>query len=277
MRKNQIYKYMINNRIKKMNEQLNTLIEDYLYTIERFKIHNIPENLYIKKPYMEEYMIGLSKFYRIEIIKVKIVEKIEDEEISKEDISTLLSFLYPFTKEDKVLIQKYLFEKVTFEKVEESSFIFSLFILQIKYFQFYMLMIDLFYNRQHHTQLSDDIYLWIENNESKMKKYFRSCQKDKKTYEISSFVVFYNLLNELFLHYEKTLELLQNELNVIFQFSKKNRYLFIQLIFSPWYENIYKKQKENNNKNENENEKKENESNIKKSLFSRFRREKDKK
>lgn len=256
-----------------MNEQLNTLIEDYLYTIERFKIHNIPENLYIKKPYIEDYMMGLSKFYRNEIIKVKIVEKIEDEEISKEDISTLLSFLYPFTKEDKVFIQKFLFEKVTFEKVEESSFIFSLIILQIKYFQFYMLMIDLFYNRQHHQQLSDDIYLWIENNEVKMKRYFRSCQREKKTYEISSFVVFYNLLNELFLYYEKTLELLQNELNVIFQFSKKNRYLFIQLIFSPWYENVYKKQKEN----QKENQKKENESDIKKSLFSRFRREREKK
>lgn len=252
-----------------MNEQLNTLIEDYLYTIERFKIHNIPENLYIKKPYMEDYIIKLSKFYQYEIIKIKIVEKIEDEEISKEDISTLLFFLYPFSKEDKILIQKHLFEKVILEKVEESSFIFSLFILQIKYFQFYMLMIDLFYNRQHHHQLSDDIYLWIEKNESKMKKYFKSCQKNKKTYEISSFVVFHNLLNELYIYYEKTLELLQNELNVIFQFSKKNRYLFIQLIFSPWYENIYKK--------ENENEKKKNESDIKKSFFSRFRREKDKK
>ncbi len=250
-----------------MNEQLNTLIEDYLYTLDRYKIHNIPENLYIKKPYIEEYIMNLSKFYRIEILKIKIMEKIEDEDISKDDIQTILSFLYPFTKEDKTFIQKYIFEKISFEKIEESSFIYSLFILQIKYFQFYMLMIDLFYNRQHHQQLSEDIYLWIENNDSKMKRYFRSCQRDKKTYEISSFVVFYNLLNELLIYYEKTLELLQNELKVIFQFPKKNRFLFIQLIFSPWYENVYKKEKMNEK----------NEYKEKKSIFSRFRKEKDKK
>jgi hypothetical protein len=218
-----------------MNDQLNTLIEDYLYTLERYKIYNIPENLYIKKPYIEEYIMTLSKFYRIEILKIKILEKIEDEEISKEDIQTILFFLYPFTKEDKSFIQKYVYEEFSIQKIEESSFIYSLFILQIKYFQFYMLMVDLFYNRQHHQKLEEDIYLWIENNDSKMKKYFRSCQREKKTYEISSFVVFYNLLNELLIYYEKTLELLQNELKVIFQFSKKNRFLFIQLIFSPWY------------------------------------------
>ncbi len=250
-----------------MNEQLNTLIEDYLYTLDRYKIHNIPENLNIKKPYIEEYIMNLSKFYRIEILKIKIMEKIEDEEISKEDIQTILSFLYPFTKEDKTLIQKYIYEKISYEKIEESSFIYSLFILQIKYFQFYMLMIDLFYNRQHHQQLSEDIYLWIENNDSKMKKYFRSCHREKKTYEISSFVVFYNLLNELFIYYENTLELLQNELNVIFQFPKKNRFLFIQLIFSPWYENVYKKEKMNEK----------NEYKEKKSIFSHFRKGKDKK
>jgi hypothetical protein len=250
-----------------MNEQLNTLIEDYLYTLERYKIHNIPENLYIKKPYIEEYIMAFSKFYRVEILKIKIMEKMEDEEISKEDIQTILSFLYPFTKEDKTLIQKYVYEEISFDKLKESSFIYSLFILQIKYFQFYMLMIDLFYNRQHHQQLSEDIYLWIENNDSKMKRYFRNCQREKKTYQISSYVVFYNLLNELFVFYEKTLELLQNELKVIFQFSKKNRFLFIQLIFSPWYENVYKKEKMNEK----------NEFKEKKSIFSRFRKEKDKK
>jgi len=173
--------------------------------------HNqkIPNNEYIKKPYIESYLFDY----------VEWNSKIEIEDIPYEDIFLYIKNNYSCKSEEKSNIQKYLYV----HSMEENKLTMHVICYMIEYLRFYMTMIDLLYQKETQIELSTFIYIILNHRNKIINDY-----KKKNL----NFIIFYNLLNKTYDSYKNMLDILiQKKLIEEITITKS---LFYKNIFSPW-------------------------------------------
>jgi len=208
------------------------IIYDYWKTLIRKNISTIPTNKFIRKPYIEPYIIELSAILNEEELINVIIDKIDNNEILNEEIVLTLNNIIEFNTEEKNNIDSF------FLKNEEDDIIYyklstNVILYQIKYFRFYSTIIELLFDsNQEENELYSFILSYIKKNKFEIKRY------SEKNY---SFKIFYYYITELFNNYLELFQLLEENNIIETKFQEKDIHnFFIKNIFSNWY-NIYKK------------------------------------
>jgi hypothetical protein len=208
------------------------IIFKYWETLILKNISNIQTNKFIKKPYLESYIIDLSVNLNDEVLKKYIIKNIEKNIISKEDIILFINNNFEFNNEDKKNIQlsilKNLLNKNDYQKILINVIIYS-----IKYFRFYQTITELLFDFvSSENELYNFIYVYIKNNKNYNTKYIKKNLK---------FKIFYFYIDELFILYNDVFDIFK-KLNMINDKYDKSeiRNLFLKNLFINWY-NIYKK------------------------------------
>lgn len=210
------------------NNLNNKFIFEYWKTLERKNISNITTSKFLKKPYIENYIIHLSCHKNK--IEDKIIELIKDNIINTEDILLFIKNNYEFTVNEKKNIENY-FLKNNFDDSSLYSISISIIHYQIEYFRFYQLVVELlFENEDENNELYNFILIYFKNNKSYIKRY-----KNKNF----KFNLFFEYLNNLSKFYIKIYHLLYE-----YKFIPENNNLsihnlFLKNLFTNWY-NIYK-------------------------------------
>jgi hypothetical protein len=212
-----------------------SILFKYWETLCIKKIVNIPSNKYLKKPYLEEYIIDLSKYIKKEELYENIKNKINDN-LAKEDIIIFISNMIDFDMNEKKIFQKFVYKKKTSK--EQNNFISNVIYFIIIYYRFYMTITEfLFDSRKEDIELYQFIFLLIKNNKDDIQK-----KRDKDLNFNIFFYCFKKLLNE----YLKIMDyLISNDLyRPVDKVEIFNN--FFQKVFCHWYEQ-YKKDIVDNN------------------------------
>jgi hypothetical protein len=207
------------------------IIHKYWKTLIRKNISNMQQNKFIKKPYLENYIIKLSSILDEKILNNKITEMFECNEITNEELYLYLNSNIELSIEDKKNIEKFLFKK----DINNSVFLdisYKIIDYQIKYFKFYNTITELLFdNKMEDNELYNFILIYIQNKKNDIKNYSKKNIK---------FNIFYYYVNDLYLSFEYILKLLI-EYNLVSNIDHKEILnLFIKNLFTNWY-HIYKK------------------------------------
>ena len=207
------------------------IIHKYWKTLIRKNISNMQQNKFIKKPYLENYIIKLSSILDEKILNNKITEMFECNEITNEELYLYLNSNIELSIEDKKNIEKFLFKK----DINNSVFLdisYKIIDYQIKYFKFYNTITELLFdNKMEDNELYNFILIYIQNKKNDIKNYSKKNIK---------FNIFYYYVNDLYLSFEYILKLLI-EYNLVSNIDQKEILnLFIKNLFTNWY-HIYKK------------------------------------
>ena len=213
----------------------NNIIFEYWKTLKRKNISNISYNNFIKKPYLEKYIIALSVIVDNNTL-LNNIKQVINNIINNED---LLLFIYnniELNKDEKKNIEKIILnhENIINDNIQDiyNELSFEIIHYQVKYFRFYQTIIELiFNNKEEDNELYNHIYVYIKNNKNDIRIY------SKKSI---SFLIFNNYINALFTIYLKIYNILMKNNLINDQYTEKEVHnLFIKNIFHNWY-NIYK-------------------------------------
>ena len=204
------------------------IIEEYCKTLKRKNISNIYSSKYIKKPYLENYIIDLS--INAKNINEKIDQLIELNEISPEDILLFIKNNFELEIEEKKYIENY-FLKFNLDNSILYLLTKELINYQIKYFRFYQIIIELLFENDESNELYYFILLYVKNNNNLIKQFNNKNLK---------FKIFNYYIDDLSKNYHLIYSLLVEN-----NFIKNNdeliiQNLFLKNLFSNWYQ-IYKK------------------------------------
>ncbi len=198
------------------NDFEKNVIHEYWKTLSRHTISTIPSNNYIKKPFLENYIINLSTIINNDELNNKIMNFIDKDKINTDEIILFISNNIDLNNTEKqnisnnppypILILKY----------------------QIKYFRFYQTIVELLFdNKKEDNELYYYIYLYIKNNKKDIQKYSKNNMK---------FMLFCNYLNDLLINYIKLFEKLVNDKIIINSYTQNEIFkFFIKNIFNNWY------------------------------------------
>jgi hypothetical protein len=220
--------------MKELDEDIKNMMNTYWNTLLTKNIGNIPSNKFIKKPYLEKYIIQLAGNIKT---KDNIFEMWEKNKIKNNDLTLFISNNFDLDIFQKKELDKFFNRKLDNEKNDKyeknfKNFIVEIILYQIYFFRFYMTVIELLYdNEQENNELYNFILVFIKN-------------KSNEIYNSSkniNFIIFNNLLQELLVLY-KVLINKMIEFNIFNKEINDNNMinLFIKNIFSSWYI-IYKK------------------------------------
>ncbi len=247
------------------NDFENNVIFEYWKTLKRINILNIPSNNFIKKPYLEKYIIDLSVIINNNDLIKNIAENI-DNNISGEDVLLYITSNIELSTKERKKLESFLINYNDQEDQDDKDnkddkdykdnnddkddkdehnelnneknklyYKISIKIIeyQIKYFRFYQTIIELLFNSdKENNELYNFIYVFIKNNINNIRTY------SKKNLH---FLLFNNYLNELFNLYKDIFKLLVDNDFIDNEYNDKDiRNFFIQNIFKNWYL-IYKK------------------------------------
>lgn len=214
------------------NFEKNTIFE-YWKTLIRKDILNIPSNKFLKKPYLENYIIQLSSIIDDNLLLEKILDLINNDEISCEEIILFLNNNFEWSSnEEKKSVELYFLENDIDEEIYLKISIETL-IYQIKYFRLYLLISELLFDSiEENLELYYFIYLFIKNNKNDNRVYI------KKNFK---FKLFHYYINQLFENYLKLYNILIEHEFIKNKYCEKEIYnYYLKNIFINWY-NIYKK------------------------------------
>ena len=205
------------------------LINNYIPTLKRyFKINS--NFKYFKNPFIENFIFKFVLMNNDETLIEKIIDKINENIISTEDISFSLNYYYNFSKNEKMKIQYFLYNN------EENDMILfklktNIILFLIKYYQYYYIINELLFEDDE-QELFYAIYIFSKNNENDIKNYSKKYFKMK---------LFFNLIDDLMKIYKKNLDILvKNEI-----ISKSDSFkFFVKNIFFDWHI-FYKESLEN--------------------------------
>lgn len=216
------------------------IIFKYWKTLKRKNISNIPSNKFIKKPYLEKYIINLSTIIDNNILLKNITELIDSNEITNEELLLFIKNKIELSNDEKKNLEKLILKNDSFDSNINKIYI-EVILYEIKYFRFYLTINELLFDSKNEdNELYNFILIFIKNKNSEIKKYI------KKNFKFS---IFYYYINDLHYTYEKLYNLLLN-LNLVEDIEKKEILnLFLKNLFSNWYI-IYKKDIMNNNVND---------------------------
>ena len=204
------------------------IIHKYWETLIRKDILNIQINKFIKKPYLEEYIIELSSYIDKTKKENKITELLECNEITNEELLLYIKNNIELTVESKKKIEKFLLDNTN----DNSDINIEVINYQIKYFRFYSIIVELLFdNKNEDNELYNFILIFIKNKNSEIKTYLKKNIK---------FKIFHYYLTDLYLSFEKIIKILIDNYLFIRIDKKETLNLFLKNIFTNWY-NIYKK------------------------------------
>jgi hypothetical protein len=210
----------------------------YWITLSRKNISNIPNNKFLKKPYVENYIIELSTNLNNNYIYSKINDLFDSNIITNEDLFLFLSNNIDFDNDDKKKIEKFFLTNDMSDKIFE-LFCKEIIIYEIKYFRFYQTITELLFDsNEEDNELYNFILTFIKNKNNELKNMLKHNIK---------FQIFYNYLKDLLNIYTNIIKSLKNfdltssdyNINEILN-------LFLKNLFTNWY-NIYKKDILDNN------------------------------
>ena len=207
------------------------IITKYWKTLIRKDILNIQINKFIKKPYLENYIIQLSDYLEKDKLQQKIIEMFESNKITNEELFLFLNNNIELTIDDKKKIEKFLFG-IELNDDEYYNITIEIIDYQIKYFQFYNTITELLFdNKIEDNELYNFILIFIKNKNSEIRTYLKKNIK---------FKIFHYYLTLLYSSFEKIIKVLI-EYNLFSKIDKKEILnLFLKNLFTNWY-NIYKK------------------------------------
>ena len=216
--------------IKKKEKQL---VDNYINTILRFTINNIPKNNYLKFPYIDEILLKLSSINNDYELIDKITNKLIKKNISNEDLIFIINQFFIISKEQKSLIFKF-FNNEPIQDILRNNI--EIILFNIKYTRLYLVIIEfLFDNHVEDNELYFYFYILIRNNDEEIEKY-------SKKYFKFRIINFY--FQELFEFYKKIYKFL-NTKNLIEDYSDKNLFHnIVKICLLNWYK-IYLKDIEN--------------------------------
>jgi hypothetical protein len=207
------------------------IIFEYWKTLSRKNISNIQNNKFIKKPYLENYIIKLSVNLENNNLIKKILNLININKITNEELFLFINNNIDLENDNKKKIELYFFNNISDENFNKLAV--QIIIFQIKYFRFYITITELLFDCDiENNELYNFILIYIKNNNNEITEY---CKKNIK------FNIFNNYLNDLFLNFKNLFNLLIKY--KLFEKSiEKNEILnlFLKNLFLNWY-NIYKK------------------------------------
>jgi len=203
------------------------IVKNYLETLIRYDINTIPINIYIRKPYIEKYIIENPNIK----IKTNLKDIVENNE--------LYMYIYDnitLNQNEKKLIQNYF--------INNNDLIEIILLFVQNYFYYYMMMSELLYEDQ--EDLYDDIYIYINNDLTSI---------SKRIDTNFNFQLFYYYTDKLYKEYEIMLSLLIKK-SLLKGYNKDEiKKMFIKNLFSNWYL-IFKKNGVSKNIKENKKPKK---------------------
>jgi hypothetical protein len=215
---------------------INTLkkkvIHNYLKTLNRYNVSNIPVNTYIRKPYIEQYIIDISEHIKESDINENIESLIYDID-SNDYYMYIYDNIDNLSSNEKKKIQKFFLSKENDNDKIEFNKAILLFI--INYFQYYMIITELLYDDK--NVLYIDIYNYVKNN---------STQINSKIKNSFNFQIFYYHTNKLYEKYNCLIKLfIKNNLLEEDEYNElKIKNIFLKNLFSNWYV-VYKKNIDN--------------------------------
>ena len=228
---------------------MENILQNYLQTIERFNSKTIPNHVYFKKPYVEDYLFPFISIPNDDDLKRKIEDEID---LNYQDILFFIFSVFHFSKEKKQKIQFF------FQQNSPSSILLSHSILyfQIKYTQFFFIIHELFY--QDLQILHNDILYIISSYHNQFQNYpiqnYIKNRYHKKNNEIKQLLFLHNSIIDLSILYIELIKQIFIKCDIS-EKSFKNQILyehFIKYILSPWYD-IHKTYDVNGNINNNNN------------------------
>ena len=218
-----------------LNKNENKLITDYIQTLERIDHLNILKSNYLKNPYLENFILKLSKINKDKKLIEEIINKINYKIISNEDICFSINYYLKLETNEKKKIQNFIYNES-----EENLMILlklktNVILFLVKYIQTYYIISELLYDVSDNEELFYYLYVFIKNNNSKKNNNLKSVK----------FKITYVLFDDLFDIYMKIYNVLQK--NDLLNKNLENEQFdnFTKNIFHPWF-NIYKKKIEDN-------------------------------
>jgi len=224
--------------MKELNDDVKKIINTYWNTLLSKNISNIPMNKFIKKPYIENYIIKLSIEIKNDILVNNILELFKKNIIKRDHLTLFITNNFDLDINQKKKINKF-FNNLNIQDTEQKNlndkyekFIVEIILFQIYFFRFYLTIIELLYdNETENNELYKFILIFIKNKNSEINSYSNDI----------NFCIFYNLLQELLILYKviihKLIEfkIFNNDVDDNIMIN-----LFIKNLFSNWYI-IYKK------------------------------------
>lgn len=203
--------------------------------------HEKTKCIYIKKPYIEEYIFDALLIDNDTDLNNYLLMKINEDEIKLEDISLFLSTILELNTEDKRSVNKRIFEIdiVNVEIKDESFYLIKLILIAvISYTKFYYTSCQLLFPEESEeddlintiSTLYKSIYIFIELNDVEIKKRY---DEDLKL------EIFTHILNEFIKDYQTLLEYLEEQKLIMLE-SYDFKSILIKILFKNWYD-IYKK------------------------------------
>jgi len=213
-----------------------SVLFNYWETLCIKTILNIPASNYLKKPYLEEYIIDLSQYIKKEELYENIGDYIHNNNVAKDDIIIFISNMIDFDMTEKKIFQKFVYQKKSSK--EKNNFIVNVIYFIITYYRFYMTITEfLFDSRKEDNELYQFIFLLIKNNKEDIQQ--------KRCGDLN-FNIFFYCFKQLLNEYLKIMDyLISNDLyRAVDKVEIFNN--FFQKVFCNWYEQ-YKKDIVDNN------------------------------
>lgn len=208
------------------------IISKYCRTLQRKSISNILTSKFMKKPYIEKYIIDMTAFINDDNLKNKINEQIDSNKITNEDILLFINNIIEFEQVEKKKLDK-IFLNNPFYDEEINTLSINIIIYQVKYFRIYHIIHELMFdNKEDSNEHYYFILLFIKNKTSEIKTYLR---------KNINFHIFYYYLNELYQIFTKIVDFLKESEIFKDNYNTENDIfnLFLKNLFNNWY-NIYK-------------------------------------
>ena len=199
-------------------------ITEYWKTLIQKDISKITINKFMKKPYLEKYIIKLSEILDNDLLSNKISKMLKSNIISNEDILLFINKNIDLNKENEYFILN--------NDADDTKIFIDIIIHEIKYFRFYYTITELLFDSiSQDNELYNFILIYIKNDANDIRIYAKKNIK---------FNIFNYYLNDLFDSFEPIAIFFMNTDN-----RKIIKNLFIKNIFLNWY-NIYRKDIINN-------------------------------
>jgi len=212
---------------------MDNLVNNYWETLVRKNVTNISNNKFLKKPYLENYIITLSVILDNNKLINKILTLLDSNKITNEELFLFFYNNIEITDlKEKKDFELYFFNSNLNDK-DFNKISIEIILYQIKYFRFYNTIIELLFDcNEEDNELYNFILIYIKNNKNEIKNYIKKNIKFNIFYKyiedlyesFNNIIIFFLKLKLFTINYEK-----EDILN-----------LFLKNLFVNWY-NIYKK------------------------------------
>lgn len=206
------------------------MIKKYWKTLIRKNISNINNNKFIKKPYLENYIIKLSIIINDKDLTDKIIYLLDNDKINNEELFLFMTNNFEFENQKKNIENFFLNNNVQNEEFNKLSI--EILLYQTRYFRFYQIVNELLFDHDSDdNELYNFILVYIKNKTFEHKNYIKKNIK---------FAIFYHYIKELENQYVNIFKLLNDYKLLDSEINQKDIInLFLKNLFINWY-NIYK-------------------------------------